>query len=124
VTAPATGLTQRQALVLQIVKAHIGRTGASPTFEELRVAVGLKSKSGIHRLVDGLVARGRLVRLPARHRTLALPPPANRAQDALWEILNITDGHTNSDVVAENLAFMIAQIRTIARKGLQQGLKS
>jgi len=42
----------------------------APSFDEMRIALGLKSKSGIHRLITGLVERGYLERLPNRARAL------------------------------------------------------
>lgn len=52
------GLTLRQRECLDFIRAHVKEKGVSPTFDEIRVALGLSSKSGIHRLIHALVERG------------------------------------------------------------------
>lgn len=65
------GLTPKQRLLLDfIVRYHRERRGVSPSFDEMARALGLASKSGVHRLVEGLVARGALVRMPNQARSL------------------------------------------------------
>ncbi len=49
-------LTQRQHQLLQFIDRYLGDRGVPPSFEEMRDALKLKSKSGIHRLITGLVA--------------------------------------------------------------------
>ncbi len=66
------GLTERQRAALDFITARL-RAGKCPTFDEIKVALGLRSKSGVHRLVSALVDRGHLVRLEGRARALALP---------------------------------------------------
>lgn len=65
------GLTPKQRVLLDfIVRYQRERRGVSPSFDEMARALGLASKSGIHRLIEGLVARGALVRMPNQARTL------------------------------------------------------
>ena len=63
-------LTQRQHQLLQFIHGYLRDHGVPPSFEEMRVALRLKSKSGIHRLITGLVERGYIRRLPYRARAL------------------------------------------------------
>lgn len=66
-----TGLTPKQGLLLDfIARYQREHRGVSPSFDEMAKAVGLASKSGVHRLVEGLVARGALERLPNQARAL------------------------------------------------------
>ena len=51
-------LTKQQNKLFNFLKVKIQKTNISPSFEEMKVAMGLKSKSGIQRLIDGLVERG------------------------------------------------------------------
>ena len=51
-------LTKQQNKLFNFLKEKIKKTNVSPSFEEMKVAMGLKSKSGIQRLIDGLVERG------------------------------------------------------------------
>ncbi len=63
-------LTHKQHDLLEFIDQHLHRTGCSPSFEEMKEAIGLKSKSGIHRLIGALEERGFLRR--HRHRARAL----------------------------------------------------
>src|SRR5579884_2586882 len=63
-------LTQKQRELLLYINQRLNTTGVSPSFDEMKDALGLKSKSGIHRLISGLEERGFLRRLPHRARAL------------------------------------------------------
>lgn len=67
--------THKQQALLNFIETEIRRTGVSPSFDEMTVHMDLRSKSGIARLVDALVERGLLVRIPNRARALGLPEP-------------------------------------------------
>src|SRR5213593_3952940 len=63
-------LTRKQRELLLFINQRLTATGVSPSFEEMKDALGLKSKSGIHRLISGLEERGFIRRLPHRARAL------------------------------------------------------
>ena len=63
-------LTKKQRELLLFINQRLTATGISPSFDEMKDALSLRSKSGIHRLVSGLEERGFIRRLP--HRTRAL----------------------------------------------------
>jgi repressor LexA len=63
-------LTRKQHELLSFIEARLRETGVSPSFEEMKEALDLKSKSGIHRLISALEERGFLRR--HRHRARAL----------------------------------------------------
>jgi repressor LexA len=63
-------LTRKQRELLQFIQERLGDTGISPSFDEMKDALGLKSKSGVHRLITGLEERGFIRRLPHRARAL------------------------------------------------------
>lgn len=63
-------LTQKQHELLQFINDRIMTTGVSPSFDEMKEALNLRSKSGIHRLITALEERGFLRRLPNRARAL------------------------------------------------------
>src|SRR3954468_742854 len=65
-----TMLTRKQRELLQFIQERLGDTGISPSFDEMKDALGLKSKSGVHRLITGLEERGFIRRLPHRARAL------------------------------------------------------
>ncbi len=51
-------LTKQQNKLFNYLKDSIKKTNVSPSFEEMKIAMGLKSKSGIQRLINGLIERG------------------------------------------------------------------
>ena len=63
-------LTRKQRELLLYINQRLNATGVSPSFDEMKDALALKSKSGIHRLVSGLEERGFIRRLPHRARAL------------------------------------------------------
>jgi repressor LexA len=63
-------LTAKQHELLYFIQERLDSSGISPSFEEMKEALGLKSKSGIHRLISALEERGFLRRLPNRARAL------------------------------------------------------
>ncbi|ENY81387.1 transcriptional repressor LexA [Sphingopyxis sp. MC1] len=63
-------LTAKQHELLHFIQERLDASGISPSFEEMKEALGLKSKSGIHRLISALEERGFLRRLPNRARAL------------------------------------------------------
>jgi len=76
-------LTKKQYELLLFIDRHLKQTGFSPSFEEMKDALQLKSKSGIHRLISALEERGFLGR--RRHRARALEVlrlPENLAVEA------------------------------------------
>ena len=65
-------LTKKQHELLCFINDRLEATGISPSFEEMKEALELKSKSGIHRLISALEERGFLRRLPNRARALEI----------------------------------------------------
>lgn len=84
-------LTRKQHELLLFINRRLAESGISPSFEEMKEALSLKSKSGIHRLISGLEERGFIKRLAHRARALevvklpeetaiAAPKPAERGR--------------------------------------------
>ena len=63
-------LTKKQHELICFIADRLNDTGVSPSFEEMKEALDLKSKSGVHRLISALEERGFLRRLPNRARAL------------------------------------------------------
>jgi repressor LexA len=79
-------LTRKQHELIRFIQTRLEETGVSPSFEEMKEALDLKSKSGVHRLISALEERGFIRRLPNRARALEVlrqpddvPQPAARA---------------------------------------------
>ena len=78
-------LTRKQHELLMFIHERIKETGVSPSFDEMKDALDLASKSGIHRLITALEERGFLRRLAHRARALEvvkLPQQATSAAPA------------------------------------------
>ena len=80
-------LTVKQHELLNFIHERLSKTGVSPSFDEMREALELKSKSGVHRLISALEERQFIRRLPNRARALEVvkmpevaspAPPATR----------------------------------------------
>ena len=65
-------LTAKQHELIRFIQQRLEDTGISPSFEELKEALDLKSKSGVHRLISALEERGFIRRLPNRARALEI----------------------------------------------------
>ena len=63
-------LTEKQYKLLMYINKVLKETGCSPSFEEMKQAVGLKSKSGIHALIEALEERNFIRKLPHKARAL------------------------------------------------------
>ena len=63
-------LTRKQHELICFISDRLGETGVSPSFEEMKEALDLKSKSGVHRLISALEERKFIRRLPNRARAL------------------------------------------------------
>ncbi|MGB1356903.1 MAG: transcriptional repressor LexA [Candidatus Puniceispirillaceae bacterium] len=72
-------LTRKQKDLLDYLTAHAETHDVPPSFDEMRDALGLASKSGIHRLVSGLEERGYIRRLANRARAIEILKPTSGA---------------------------------------------
>lgn len=70
-------LTAKQHQLLTFIQARLEEGGVSPSFEEMKDALDLRSKSGVHRLISALEERGFIRRLPNRARALEVVRPAD-----------------------------------------------
>jgi repressor LexA len=63
-------LTRKQQELLTFIDTRLRADGVSPSFEEMKEALQLRSKSGVHRLINALEERSFIRRLPNRARAL------------------------------------------------------
>jgi repressor LexA len=75
-------LTRKQLELLLFINERLKEEGVPPSFEEMKEALNLQSKSGVHRLIVALEERGFLKRMPNRARAL--------------EVIKLPDSHTPS----------------------------
>lgn len=71
------GLTKREQDTLNFLEFYLSGTNGKigPTYDEIRVALNLKSKSGIHRLLDSLEHKGWISRPPMKARAIQIVKP-------------------------------------------------
>jgi repressor LexA len=79
-------LTAKQRELLTFIDARLKASGISPSFDEMREALELKSKSGVHRLISALEERGFIRRLPNRARALEVVKSAEARPDTVAQL--------------------------------------
>ena len=82
-------LTRKQHELLMFINARLAEGGVSPSFEEMKEALDLKSKSGVHRLINALEERQFIRRLPNRARALEvlrMPDTGNIRADSVVNV--------------------------------------
>ena len=84
-------LTRKQIDLLKLIHTRMERDGVAPSFDEMKDALDLRSKSGIHRLITALEERGFIRRLPHRARAIeVLKLPASLARAG--HVARVIDG--------------------------------
>src|ERR1700752_4570544 len=76
-------LTRKQSELLRFIHERLQETGVPPSYDEMKEALDLRSKSGIHRLIMALEERGFIRRLPHRARALEVTKLPERARVAV-----------------------------------------
>lgn len=105
-------LTQKQRDLLIMIHERLAKGEVAPSFDEMRNALGLKSKSGIHRLIGALEERGFLERLPNKARALHIRklPDGYEPQDfdnteaaqKSRNVVNISDAVSSMSNISNN----------------------
>ena len=91
-------LTRRQHSLLMFIHRSTKITGVSPSYDEMKLALGLRAKSGIHRMVVALEERGFIRRLPNHARAI--------------EILRMPNGEVSTEaLLRENARLVMALLR-------------
>src|SRR6185295_1348315 len=92
-------LTAKQRELLMFIDQRLGQTGISPSFDEMREALDLKSKSGVHRLISALEERGFIRRLPNRARALeVVKMPETRPAASVMQLRPATPAPANDSI--------------------------
>ncbi|MDB5715168.1 MAG: lexA [Sphingomonadales bacterium] len=87
-------LTRKQHELICFINDRLAETGVSPSFEEMKEALDLKSKSGVHRLISALEERQFIRRLPNRARALEVMRMPERGEQKIRVPAN-----TNSAII-------------------------
>ena len=110
-------LTQKQKELLLFIHERMQDTGVPPSFDEMKDALDLKSKSGIHRLITALVERGFIRRLPHRARAIEvikLPESSEAAQRRVGFQPSVIEGSLGKKPMLDLPPSTIIDSRTVS----------
>lgn len=109
-------LSQRQTQLLLAVHSHIEANGVSPSFEELRVAIGAASRSNVMHLLDGIEGHGYISRRRGTKRAITVLrlPEGSPAEVSRQAILRLIDLATELRCTAEGVSYDGGAQRTVA----------
>ena len=99
-------LTKKQKNLLVFINKKIRSTGVSPSYEEMKNSLNLKSKSGIHRLISALEERGFIRRLAHKARALeVLKLPETASANDIYNSFSpsVIKGGLDSDIKKNNI---------------------
>lgn len=99
-------LTAKQHQLLLFIQDRLSTSGVSPSFDEMKDALGLKSKSGVHRLINALEERGFIRRMANRARALEVVklPEAQPSASAPPPTSNVVSGNFGTRAEAPSSA--------------------
>src|SRR3954452_22942892 len=103
-------LTKKQHELLMFINQRLSATGVAPSFDEMKDALKLRSKSGIHRLISGLEERGFIRRLPHRARALEvmkLPEESAAPAPGLSSVAERERGRFSPTVIRGDFAALL-----------------
>ncbi len=107
-------LTKKQSELLRFINERLKETGVPPSFDEMKDALDLRSKSGIHRLIMALEERGFIRRLPNRARALEvlrLPEsstPSSSPRGGRFPVIEGNLGRVRANVPVEEISAAIS----------------
>ncbi|HEY3848814.1 MAG TPA: repressor LexA, partial [Acetobacteraceae bacterium] len=105
-------LTRKQHELLVYIDRHLKQTGFSPSFEEMKEALQLKSKSGIHRLISALEERGFIGRRHHRARALeVLRLPEDNTTRVAEPVAEAAASNFSPNVIRGDFSPRIAGVR-------------
>lgn len=126
-------LTRKQQELLLFIHDRLGKDGISPSFDEMKDALRLKSKSGIHRLISGLEERGFIRRLAHRARALEVIKLPETASQKLSQAVQKTTAavkQTGERIgaavsrVAEQVSDAVTQLPLLGRIAAGTGIEA
>ena len=84
-------LTKQQLKLFMIIDESLKKDGVCPSFEEMKNLIGLKSKSGIHRLIKSLEERGFIRQIPNKARALEIIKYPENFSDNIKNLIPVND---------------------------------
>lgn len=113
---PPVALTPMQYRFMVVLQSHLARNpDKSPSFEELRLELGLGSKSGVARLVQACIDRGRIAKLPEKARTLTVIAPVHLDEAMSCDLIKSFSDKELIHEVQERGLITVSQFPEIAK---------
>ena len=104
-------MTPAQKNMLDAIKSAIDATGVCPSMQELADATGLKSKSGVHRIITALERAGHIARIPGAARSIIIPTEKpNFIAMRLSQIARLATPLENYSMTRKEVASKIRQL--------------
>ncbi|MBS0123030.1 transcriptional repressor LexA [Thetidibacter halocola] len=111
-------LTKKQLDLLDFINRRMARDGVPPSFDEMKDALDLRSKSGIHRLITALEERGFIRRLPHRARALEIVKlPEALGGTARGFVPSVIDGDLPDSTPADAISLGAAHLAELPLLG-------
>ncbi|WP_395021569.1 LexA family protein [Dongia sp.] len=126
-TPARAGMTPQQHRLLQFLYEREAQDLPAPSLQEMAAALGLKSKSGVHRLLAGLEERGHVRRTPLRRRSVqvvywkqgAAPAPGDQLLgDALTDVLAMLPEHCR--LTPSEIQYLIRETSRVLERAVHQ----
>ena len=117
---PTPMLTVKQRELLLFIDHRLKASGVSPSFDEMREALELKSKSGVHRLISALEERAFIRRLPNRARALEVSGDSMVEEGILdgdFALIRKVDTARDGEIVVALIDEAEATLKTFRREG-------
>lgn len=97
------GLTQQQAKCFQLISDALSSGKVAPNYDELARGLGLKSRGNIVRIVNALIDRGAVTKIPGRRRSLAIVNPMIQV-DPIPEVRKAIRDYADQNHISESTA--------------------
>ena len=110
-------LTRKQLDLLKFIHGRMARDGVPPSFDEMKEALNLRSKSGIHRLITALEERGFIRRLAHRARAIEIVKLPESLGDLPGFVPEVIEGGASAPVEPALPAFASAEFAAVPLMG-------
>ena len=110
------GMTKKQSDCFSFIKHYLSVNGIPPSVDEMRAGLGLKSKSGVHRLLNGLRERGLVDWLPNRARSIYLVDENVPGYFPCWiehkvKFLSTVSGASRREIITDAVDYYFSKLQ-------------
>lgn len=106
-------LTAKERKCYDFVAATLTKDRVAPSYDEIMQYMGLRSKSGVHRIIQSVASKGYLYTIPGRARAISLAPQ-NASDEMAIALLNILKVSRLKPTRSKNKSVLLSEIYEIA----------